>query len=131
MRLWHLILAGVAAVALRRASDVFLLPAVAATIATGVMLAVRISPALASLRDKPRFPSPREWLSISAGLAVAYIGFGILDEIFGVLEVSSSRDVQTAAGRANLAGGLLLPLWLLAAVLPAGLQFLRRGSLQQ
>ncbi len=118
-------------VALRRQSDVFLPFVFVTTIATGLALAARINPALATLRATPRIPNAREWLSIGVGLAVAYFGFCILDEVVGVLTVMSRDDLRSARGRANLTDDLLAPLWLLLAVLPAALGFLRRGSLQQ
>ena len=131
MKLWHLLLAGMVVVALGHGRD-FLLPLLfAVVVATGIAFAVRLAPSLATLRMQPRLPTGRELLAILLGLVAAYIGYGIADEMFGVLQVMSPRDFRTAQGRANLMEDLMLPLWLLLAILPAAMLILRGGAMRQ
>jgi len=124
MKLGYPVLIGAVMLALRRQHDELLVLAFAMMIWTSLVLGLRMAPSIATMASSPRLPFLRECLAILVGLVIAYIGFGIVDEFLAIafrLSAGSHRPVS----RVDLISDLLLPLWLVFALLPAAAQFVR------
>jgi hypothetical protein len=120
------VLIGAVMLALRRQHDEFLVLAFAMMIWAGLVLGLRMAPSITTMASPPRLPSLREGLAILVGLAIAYIGFGIVDEFLAIALRLSADSHSKPVSRVDLISDFLVPLWLIFALLPAAAQFVRQ-----
>src|SRR6185312_2395024 len=120
-KLRYPLLIGAGALLLRRQQEDLFALALAMAIWTGLILAVRMAPSIATIRS--RLPSLRECLALCTGLATAYLGFGVADDVLlsALLRPSGRGPVSERIA------GALLPLWLGIALLPVVAQLLRQS----
>src|SRR4051812_20795984 len=78
-KLRYPLLIGAGALLLRRQFDEMFALALAMAVWTGVILALRMAPSIATI--KSRLPSLRECLALCAGLGTSYLGFGMADDV--------------------------------------------------